>query len=218
MKRDVPVEVAQVSLMTEGRPVPETPAGHNATLVRLIERAAAGETTAFEQLMTLSQHKVATTAWRLLGNTEDARDATQEVFLRVYRHLGRFKPEQDFFGWLYRITVNVCHDLERKRRPRGVRVTSLEEERESGSLEHLARDEDGEGATLLAQRRALVARAMATLPSKERAAVVLRDIEGLSTEEVAEVMGSRPATVRSQISSARSKIKQYCDRLLKGRR
>lgn len=215
MKRDMPAEVAQASLMTD---VPETPAGANATFVRLIERTSAGDTTAFEQLMTLSQHKVASTAWRLLGNTEDARDATQEVFLRVYKHLGRFNPEQDFFAWLYRITVNVCHDLERKRRPRGVRVTSLEEEREAGSLEQLARHEDGEEATLLAQRRAMVARAMATLPGKERAAVVLRDIEGLSTEEVAEVMGSRPATVRSQISSARSKIKLYCDRLLKGSR
>ncbi len=218
MKREMPEEIAQVSLITDGRPVSESPGGQTAILVRLIERAAAGETTAFEQLMIFSQHKVASTAWRLLGNTEDTRDATQEVFMRVYRHLGRFKPEQDFFAWLYRITVNVCHDLERKRSPRGIRVTSLEEERELGSLEQLARPDDTEGATLLAERRAMVAKAVATLSNKERAAVVLRDIEGLSTEEVAEVMGTRPATVRSQISSARSKIKLYCDRLLKGKR
>lgn len=218
MKRDMLAEVAQVNPVIVSERMSETLDGRTAALARLIERANSGETAAFEQIMIYSQHKVAATAWRLLGNTEDTRDATQEVYLRVYKHLKQFKPEQDFFGWLYRITVNVCHDMARKRKPHNVELTSLEVEREAGTLEQLAQPEVTEQATLLAERRAMIARAMATLPDKERAAIVLRDIEGLSTEEVAQIMGSRPATVRSQISSARGKIKLYCDRLLKGKR
>src|SRR5262249_46586107 len=92
---------------------------------------------------------------------------------------------------------------------------SFEEERELGTLEGLSTREDTEATAILAQERALVARAIAELPEKERAAIVLRDLEDLPTEEVARILGSRPVTVRSQISSARAKIKLYCDRYLK---
>ena len=74
-----------------------------------------GEAAAFEQVMVCTQHNVAATAWRLLGNREDARDAAQEVFLRAFKYLKAYRPEQDFHGWLYRITVNVCRDMLRGR-------------------------------------------------------------------------------------------------------
>jgi DNA-directed RNA polymerase specialized sigma24 family protein len=85
------------------------------SLALLVERAAAGDTAAFEQIMIHSQQRVMAMSWRILGNEADARDASQEVFLRVYKYLGRFKQDQDFFGWLYRITVNVCRDMLKKR-------------------------------------------------------------------------------------------------------
>ena len=88
----------------------------------LVARARAGDATAFERIMLETERKVVSTAWRMLGNREDARDATQEVYLRVYKYLDRFKPEQDFQGWLYRITINVCRDVARKQgRGAGVR-------------------------------------------------------------------------------------------------
>jgi RNA polymerase sigma-70 factor (ECF subfamily) len=217
MKRNFPLagEAAGIPLMTNGLLPSDVPRGRETALVPLVERAASGDAAAFEELMVYSQHKVMAVSWRLLGNREDARDATQETFLRVYKYLGRYRREEDFFGWLYRITVNVCRDMERRRGIRRDRLTSLESEEEAGRLEHPAGTDDALEQTLLAQRRAMVAEAMRALPAKERAAIVLRDFEGLSTEEVAQVMGTRPATVRVQISSARTKIKQYCGRLLK---
>src|SRR5687768_15691129 len=81
----------------------------------LIKRAVTGDTVAFEQIMIHSQQKVMSLSWRMLGNEADARDASQEVFLRVYKYLGRFKQDQDFFAWVYQITVNVCRDIAKNR-------------------------------------------------------------------------------------------------------
>lgn len=217
MKRNFPLqsEAAGIPLMADGLLPSDVSRGQETSLMLLIERAASGDEAAFEELMIHSQQKVMSVSWRLLGNQDDARDATQETFLRVYKYLGRYRGDQDFFGWLYRITVNVCRDMERKRGVRKDRLVSLEYEEEAGQLQHPAGGDEALENTLLEQRRAMVARAMATLPAKERATIVLRDFEGLSTEEVARIMGTRPATVRVQISSARAKLKQYCERLLR---
>lgn len=179
----------------------------------IIERARGGDAVAFEQLMIAHQQRVLATAWRMLGNVEDARDAAQEVFLRVYKYLPKYDAQQEFAGWLYRIVINVCHDVARKR---GNRYTSLEAEQEAGQLPLLLSRDNSERAAIQAEEQAIVLRALATLTEKERAALVLRDLEGVPTEEVARILGSSATTVRSQISTARTKIKQYRDRLLKG--
>jgi len=187
------------------------------SLNRLIESAVAGDTAAFEQIMNHSQQKVMAMTWRILGNEADARDASQEVFLRVYKYLGRFKQDQDFFAWLYRITVNVCHDIARKRQQHSDRFMSLTAGADEGAFAEPAEQEDAEEAFVHTQQRELIARAMATLPPKERASIVLRDVEGLPTDEVARIMNSSSTTVRSQISSARKKIKIYCEQYLRRR-
>lgn len=187
-------------------------ADHFAPLVAL---ARAGDSLAFERIMLATEQRVVAVAWRLLGNREDARDAAHEVYLRVFKYLDRFRAGEDFQGWLYRITVNVCHDLARKRRAGGgEQLDELNVEHDRTTFENSRAGDDAESLTLRAQQLALVRRALATLPEKERAALVLRDIEGLTTEETARALGSRPVTVRSQVSTARSKIKVYCDRLL----
>lgn len=179
----------------------------------IIERARSGDTLAFEQLMIAHQQRVMATAWRMLGNVEDARDAVQEVFLRLYKYLPKYDPRQEFSGWLYRIVINVCHDVARKR---GAVHSSFEAEQETGQLPILLSRDDSERAAIQAEEQAIVMRALSTLSEKERAAIVLRDLEGISTEEVARILGSSATTVRSQISTARTKIKQYRDRYLKG--
>ncbi|HYV03751.1 MAG TPA: sigma-70 family RNA polymerase sigma factor [Blastocatellia bacterium] len=213
----MPGEVAEIALMTEGLRLSE-PSGHAAdhTAAAIIQRAKHGDTGAFEEIVDCYQRKVMTTAWRMLGNQEDARDASQEVFLRAYRYLGSFKLEQDFGGWLYRIIVNVCRDQARKRGS-SQRFASFEGEREAGTFQSLASSEDVEANAIRSQQRALIAEALGTLSTKERMALVLRDLEGLTTEEVADTLGSTQTTVRSQISSARAKIKQYRDRVVKRR-
>ena len=180
-------------------------------LALLIERAAAGETAAFEQIMIQSQQRVMAMSWRMLGNEADARDACQEVFLRVYKHLRHFKQDQDFFAWLYRITVNVCRDTLKKRHIQS-QTRSIDADPNDSVLEIPAEQADAEETLLQAQRRELISRAIAMLPFKERASIILRDVEGHSTEEVARILKSSSTTVRSQISSARRKIRDYCRR------
>jgi RNA polymerase sigma-70 factor (ECF subfamily) len=188
----------------------------NQTWLRLlIERATSGDTAAFEQIMLHSQQKVMTLSWRMLGNEADARDASQEVFLRVYKYLGRFKQDQDFLAWVYQITINVCRDIARKRQHHRDQFTSLETSGNQNAFEVAADEAGAEEVLIAAQQRELIGVAMASLPEKERAAIVLRDIEGFSTDEVAGILKSSPTTVRSQISSARRKIKIHCERYLR---
>lgn len=177
----------------------------------VIERAQAGDSTAFDQLIVIHQRKVVSTAWRVLGNQDDALDAAQEVFIKLHRYLHTFRTDQDFSAWLYRLIVNACHDT-RKRRPRHL---SLEEERERGALETLRSPDDVEAAAMVAEDESIVAAALETLSEKERAALVLRDLEGLATEEVATILGSSATTVRSQICSARAKIKAFRERVMR---
>ena len=181
-------------------------------LTILVTRARAGDALAFERIMLATEQRVVSIAWRMLGNSDDARDAAQEVYLRVFKYLARFRAGEDFRGWLYRITINVCHDL--ARRKRSMTTTPLSEV--DFCAEHAAVEDTGtdlETRTLHQQQLALVRRALHVLSAKERAALVLRDLEGLSTEEVARALGSRPVTVRSQVSSARAKIRTYCEKL-----
>ncbi len=125
---------------------------------------------------------------------------------------------EDFRGWLYRITINVCHDFARKRRLAvSSGVDEIDSARDIATLETARGGGDPEAVALHMQQLALVRCALQLLPAKERAALVLRDLEGFSTEEVARALGSRPVTVRSQISSARAKLKTYCEKLLRRR-
>lgn len=170
-----------------------------------LQRALAGDRAAFDELILRYQGRVMMTAWRLLGSKEEAQDATQEVFLRLYRHLRRVNPKRPLSPWLYRMTVNICHDLSRKRR--------REPEVDVGQVDPLSPADDPEQASARTEQRRLIREALKALPEKERTAVVLRDIEGLSTAEVAGILGSSESTVRSQMSSARVKIKRFVERV-----
>ncbi|HJW14738.1 MAG TPA: sigma-70 family RNA polymerase sigma factor [Thermoanaerobaculia bacterium] len=193
--------LAAPALMTGGAGAGRDGADGTSPLAALVERAREGDGRAFDRLMLETQERVVGTAWRLLGSREDARDAAQEVYLRVFRHLGRFRPGHDFRAWLYRITVNVCRDAARRRRREPVAAAAA---REPGSAPEAEQD------LLGAERWSRLLGALAALPPKERAALVLRDLEGLTSEQVARVLGSRPGTVRSQIASARMRIRSFC--------
>jgi len=158
----------------------------------------------FERIMAEAERRVLRIALRLLNNPHDAQDAAQEVFLRLYKQLGRLDEARGYDAWLYRVTVNVCRDIARKR-PQAVALEDAPEPREhQPDLE-------------FAERREIMQRALGRLGEKERAAVVLRDVEGLSTREVAQILGSTETTVRSQISTARLKLRDFTSRLLRRR-
>ena len=169
----------------------------------LLQRAVAGDVSAFERIMTRYERRVLSLAWRLLGRLEDAQDASQEVFLRAFRYLHRFDPQRPLQPWLMRMTVNVCHDIGKKRQQQPQATIEEDQFRCSGDPHQDLHSEE---------RRRILYRALRELPEKERAAIVLRDIEGMSTAEVAEILGSSEATVRSQICTARLKIKKAVER------
>jgi RNA polymerase sigma-70 factor (ECF subfamily) len=209
---DAPTGASTMALAIEMQLPENTVARNQSALAYLIERAAAGDQAAFEQIMIHSQQRVMAMSWRMLGNEADARDASQEVFLRVYKYLKRYDQNQDFFAWLYRITVNVCRDVLKKRRQQADRIVPIESDAGVVALDVACSRDDAEQILLTRQRRELIAQAIATLPRKERASILLRDVEGFSTEAVAEILRSSATTVRSQISSARKKIRDYCRR------
>ncbi len=135
-----------------------------------------------------------------------AEDLTQEVFLKAYRHLGNFQGASSFYTWLYRITTNLCIDQLRKSR-RFVEV-ELEDQAFEGSAEMVAQPLGFDPARAFADReiRERVLRALDMLSPNHRAAILLREAEGLSYEEIAETMGCSLGTVMSRLFHARKRM------------
>ncbi|MCU1237471.1 MAG: polymerase, sigma-24 subunit, subfamily [Candidatus Solibacter sp.] len=176
----------------------------------VFDAARAGDLAAFERLMRQYERLVLVTALRMTGSLPDAQDVSQEVFLKLFRNLGKVPGEGAVKAWLYRVTVNACHDARRTRRRRPECPVEA-----AGQL--AAAGDDPQQELTEAERRRVVAMSLRVLADKERAAIVLRDLEGLSTPEVARVLGSSEATVRSQISKGRVKMRDFVERYF-GRR
>ncbi len=175
----------------------------------IVERARTGDAEAFEQLMILHQHQVLGTALRILRDIEDAKDAAQDVFLRLYRSLPRIRAQAGLRPWLYSVTVNACRDQLRRR----TRLPSASSEENPEPLERAIADVPGAESVLdRAERCRILHEALDSLPLKERTALVLRDIEGLSTEETAEILGIASVTVRTHVSKARVRIRHFLER------
>lgn len=170
--------------------------------------AKAGGLAAFELLMRRHERMVLVTALRLLGDLDDAKDVSQEVFLKLYRHLGKLETG-NLAGWLYRVTVNQCRDARRRRRP------AAPGELAAAMLSYRP---DPRQNAVQAERRKALEMSLRLLSERERAALVLRDLQGLSTGEVARILGSSEATVRSQVCKARVKVKGFVQRYFGRRR
>jgi RNA polymerase sigma-70 factor, ECF subfamily len=189
----------------------ETVENSTPPLLAAIRAAKAGDADAFEEIMIATERRTALVAWRILGDAEEVKDAVQETFLRLFRHLGRFDERQDFFAWQYRIAVNVCRDV----RKRGRRWRMFEPIDETFEAESGVRIDDD---LVVRGEIALLTRAIDALPEKQRLAVILRDVEELPTVEVAAILGSRPATVRVQIGKARVTLRQWIESWRGGRK
>ena len=150
----------------------------------------------FDQVVRERQIRILRTAYRIVGNWADAEDVAQEVFVRLHRHGLGFPNEGALGGWLYRVTVNLCLDHGRSSRP-GHELPELHSQTASP-----------DAAAFREQQKERLMAALALLPPKERAAVVLREIEGLSTAEVAGILGSAEGTVHSQISKAVTRLRE----------
>lgn len=158
----------------------------------MLEGAMSLDSAPFESLVAAHERRVLRLAQRLLLNSDAARDAAQEVFLRLHKHYRELSG--DIGPWLYRTTANVCFDMQRR--------TKYHAE-----LEEIA-EEAGDPATRM-HRRNLVYEALSTLSTREREAIVLRDLEGYTSSEVAGILGTTETTVRSQISTGRVKMRRF---------
>ena len=175
----------------------------------LVQQAKAGDRNAFAALVSAYESKVYNLALRYLGNREDAMDASQEVFLRVFRFLPGFQEESGFSTWIYRIGVNVCKDMlakQSKRNEQSIEVEDEDDERRTIDIVdcRYAPEQILENAEL----RTMLSKAIASLPEQQREVIVLRDIQGLSYEEIAGVLSLESGTVKSRLSRARENLRK----------
>ena len=171
--------------------------------ITLISRIQGGESDAFEELVAPYERKLYAVCLRMMGAAEDAADALQETMLRLWRGLPDFRTEAQFSTWAYRVATNTCLDALRKqsRRP----ATSLEALEDEGFTPPDA-SQTPEEALLSNARQEAVEKALAQLPPDARAALLLRDMQGRSYEEVAQALGITLGTVKSRIHRAREKV------------
>ncbi len=180
------------------------------TAAEPLERLRAGDARAFEALVVAYQHRVFSVAYRMLGNRAEAEDIAQEVFLRVHRGIAEFRGDAKLSTWLYAITSRLC--LKRLASGQGRMACSRESEDTLSRLPSTERD----AADRLERREAeaVIHQAIAELPEDRRIVVVLRDLEGLSYEDIAETLGVSLGTVRSRLHRARLDLKDRLEKLL----
>jgi RNA polymerase sigma-70 factor (ECF subfamily) len=169
----------------------------------LVARAKAGDRSAYEALVRYNADRLYAVVLRFSATESDAEEATQEAFLRAWRNIRRFRGDARFFTWLYRIGVNEAKRILERRPGAGV-VVSVEER----PVEEIA--DDAPQLQPLAEARELrevLERAIGALPEKYRGAVVLRDVEGLSTSEAADALGLREAAFKSRLHRGRMALR-----------
>jgi RNA polymerase sigma-70 factor, ECF subfamily len=174
---------------------------------RLVERVQRGDKQAFNLLVTKYQHKVMNLVNRYVNNPSDAADVAQEVFISAYRFLPSFRNDSAFYTWLFRIAVNTAKNYltSSNRRPQGVDV-DIDDAEQYDSADVLRDIASPEGLLSSEQVRKTVMDALQELPEDLRTVITLREIEGLSYDEIADVIGSPVGTVRSRIFRAREFI------------
>lgn len=182
---------------------------------QLVARAQNGDTRAFEMLVRKYQHKIVQLVSRLVGDA-DSQDVAQETFIKAYRALAGFQGNSAFYTWLYRIGINTAknHLVSLGRRPAGQDNLDVADAELYGHTEHLSDINTPEAMLLSEEIKQKVAEVIVGLPPDLRRAITLRELEGLSYEEIAEVMNCPIGTVRSRIFRAREAIDQVVGPLM----
>jgi RNA polymerase sigma-70 factor (ECF subfamily) len=174
---------------------------------KLVKRVQKGDKGAFDLLVLKYQHKIVNLVMRYVRDPELALDITQEAFIKAYRALPRFRGDSAFYTWMYRIAVNTAknHLAAQRRRPLDVEL-DLQDPEQYDLHAKLRETDTPEGVTLGKELKETVERAIASLPEDLRTAIILRELEGMSYEEIAQTMECPVGTVRSRIFRARDAI------------
>ncbi len=175
----------------------------------LAEKAKAGDQIAFEQLVIENQNKVYSLALRLVNDREEAADLAQEAFVKAWQGLSSFQGESSFATWVYRLTTNVCIDhLRKKKRREGVEPSVSLNDEESGWAEPADWKSDPQLLLERSERGKALARALARLPDWQRRTLVLRELSGLSYQEIGDALDIDLGTVKSRIARARLSLRK----------
>ncbi len=170
----------------------------DAELVKLCQE---GDTTAFDRLYHKYRDRMYNVAYKMMNNQEDALDLVQEIFLKAYQKIDKFTYKSAFSTWLYRLAVNVCIDELRRRKP-------TQEYSTENVLDRIVSNRDTpEDDIILNEQETIIWNAINSLKEKERTIIILRDMEGLSYEEISSVLKCSLGRVKSRIHEARNKLK-----------
>ncbi|MCB1587961.1 MAG: RNA polymerase sigma factor RpoE [Xanthomonadales bacterium] len=181
----------------------------------LVERARAGDARAFDLLVRKYQHRVLGLIGRMVSDWSEAQDVAQEVFMRAWRSLGNFRGESSFYTWLYRIAVNTSKNqiVSSGRRPLTAELQTVEDEHWSGAG-RMQEQATPENELLRQEMERTVVRTVEGLPEDIRTALTLREVDGLSYDEIAELMQCPIGTVRSRIFRGREAIDRNIKELM----
>lgn len=184
---------------------------------QLVARVQKGDSRAFDMLVLKYQHRIFGLIGRYVRDADEVQDVAQEAFIKAYKALPRFRGDSAFYTWLYRIAINTAknHLVSRSRRPPGtdVEIDDAEYFEAGGALRDI---ENPENALFGSELKAVVERAIGDLPDDLRTAVTLREFDGLSYEDIAEIMDCPVGTVRSRIFRAREAIDVQVKKQLEG--
>lgn len=177
----------------------------------LVARSARGDRDSFNELIVRWERPIYALAYRVIGHEEDARDVCQETFLRAFRGIAAFKGQARFSSWLYRIAINLCRDWIRRTRrapvvqaPEGVDLVDLASERgPAESIEDLVSRHD---------MSRVVEKAMRALSEEQRTAIVLKEYEGLTFQEIADMLGCPLSTVKTRLYQGLTLLRRQLER------
>ncbi|WP_010252495.1 RNA polymerase sigma factor [Acetivibrio cellulolyticus] len=176
----------------------------------LVEKSKSGDVEAFEQLIESCQKKVFNIAYRMIGNYDDANELAQEVFIKAFRSIKKFKGDSLFSTWIYKVTANVCLDEIRRRKKK--MVVSLDEEIEYSDGEVKRQIADNAPTPDIAAEtnevKNAVNKSIQELPEDYKSIIILRDIQGFSYEEISKIFNCPEGTVKSRINRARQALKK----------
>ena len=173
----------------------------------LVKRVQKGDKGAFDLLVLKYEQKIVNLVMRYVRDPEQALDITQEAFIKAYRALPRFRGDSAFYTWLYRIAVNTAKNYlaAQRRRPMDIEL-DMQDPDQYGLHAKLKETDDPEGVTLSRELQETLERAIDALPDDLRTAIILRELDGMSYEEIAQTMDCPEGTVRSRIFRARDAI------------
>lgn len=180
----------------------------------IVRQVKGGRSEAYGELVRKYQDRVFNTCWRICGHLEDARDLTQEAFLKAFENIADFRERSGFYTWIFRVAVNLALSHQRKAARR--HTVSLDAERGATGTQaealvrqvgHASRDDPARTASE-SELQGCVVRALQALDDDHRAVIVLRDLEGLDYQEIAEVLDIRLGTVKSRLHRARMALHQ----------